>query len=435
MSTQTITPTTAPSLLPPSVATRGPILVASDGTATSEPAVVAARMLASRLGASVQLVSVVPPMTPIMPSPEGLVMPADDVAERVARRRDQLRDEMTRLLGAADEWPVDVRVGVPAVEIADIAEETRAQLVVAGLVHHGRFARLLQGETPIGILHKANVPTLAVPPGMQQLPRCVMVAVDLTDASVAAASFARPLLAEAETVYLVHVQPRVDVGPPMASASWDRAYQEAVGRAYARVTAALELPPGVHGERKLLAGNIAHELLDFADFARVDLIVAGHRHRTLVERLLTGGIATRLFRGASTAILMVPEVARGATGVDPSLGAREDLNAWLTDRGTWASYLEAFTQRNAGRRTRLDIHNAQLGAQTTVTGSPLVGIDYDGHAGVVDIMLGDFAGTGRHLTHTARRTQSIEVYRHADGRDGALRISDRFGHAILTFLP
>lgn len=427
--------TTAPGTTPlqprTSGAVRAPLLVASDGTPACEPAMLAARQLAGRIGAAVQVVSVIPPQPYIVPTPEGLVLPVEPVGDRVARRREQIREELVRLTGSDSEWPTDVRIGIPAVEISDAVEAAHAQLVVTGLVHHGRFDRMLQGETPIAILNKANVPVLAVPPGTPHLPRCVLVAVDLTDASVDAAAYARTLMPDAETVYLVHVQTRADVAPPMAAAAWDRAYQEAVRRAFARVTAALELAPGVRLETKLLSGSTANELLDFADYAKVDLVVSGHRHRSLVERMLSSSVAAHLFRGASTWILMVPEGAGGRTSV-AGVEASDATNQWLDDRTTWPTFLEAFTNRNAGRRANLEIHNQQVGAQTTVIGYPFLGIDFDRHGSRVDIMLGDVEGTARHLTHTVRRVQRIQVYRTPDGRDAALRLTDRFGHTLLT---
>ena len=432
MTTITTAPGTTSQLTPEFDAQRGPILVASDGSPTCEPALLAARLLSARIGAPVQLVSVIPPQPYIVPTPEGLILPVEPVGERVTRRREQIEGELTRLLGAGHEWPLDVRIGIPAVEISDAVEGTGAQLVVTGLVHHGRFDRMLQGETPIAILNRANVPTLAVPPGVQRLPRCALIAVDLTEACVDAALYARTLLPDVESVYLVHVQTRADVAPPMAMAAWDRAYQEAMRRAFARVKAALDLAPGVHVETKVLSGSgTANEILDFAEYAKVDLVVSGHRHRSLVERMLSSSVAAHLFRGASTWILMVPEGA-GAQEVPGGPDSTDAADEWIDDRSAWPTFLESFTNRNAGRRVNLEIQNQQVGAQTTVVGYPFLGIDFDRHGSRVDIMLGDVEGTARHLTHTIRRVQRIQVYRTPEGRDAALRLTDRFGHTLLT---
>jgi nucleotide-binding universal stress UspA family protein len=288
-----------------------PILVATDGTAASDPALLAARALGARFGVPVRAVSVVPQPEVVLPSPEGIVMPAMPVADMIASRGSGVRDEMQRVLGDARALALEVRSGIAAVEVAEAARHMNAQLVVTGLRHHGRVDRLLRGETPLGILNASHVPTLAVPPGATQLPRSVLVAVDAGDPSVDAARYARPLVATARAVYLVHVQRHPDVAPPMMEPGWDQARHEAVQQAFDRVAAALELPSSVHVERKLFTGHVAHELLDFAEYAKVDLIVTGHRRRPLVERVFSGGTAARLFHGAArTWLLMVPEAAR-----------------------------------------------------------------------------------------------------------------------------
>ena len=90
-----------------------------------------------------------------------------------------------------------------------------------------------------------------------------------------------------------------------------------------------------------------------------------------------------------------------------------------------------FTRRNAGRRTELEVHD-ELGAQTIASGFPLLGMDYEREGSRVDVMLGDAAGTERHLRHTVRQATRLEVHRAPDGRDGALRVTDRTGEILLT---
>ena len=405
-----------------------PILVATDGTAASDPALLAARLLAAPLGVPARVVSVAPPQTAVALTPEMIPIPVIPAAELVASRADRVRDEMQRVLGDARAWPMDVRSGVVPIEVADAAREMNAQLVVTGLRHRGRLDRALRGETPLGILNEARLPTLVVPPGVPRLPASALVAVDLGDPSVDAASFARPLVAEVAMVYLVHVEPEYDLVPPRTPDA-DRAYAAAVERAFDRVTAALALPAHVHVERKVLSGSVAHELLDFAEYARVDLIVTGHRRRTLIERIFSGGTAARLFHGLTSAwLLVVPEDPRHRERL--ALHSTEDeTNRWLLDRAVWARFLDDFTRRNAGRTATLEIHD-DFGAQTVAGGYPLLGMDYEREGARVDFMLGDAAG--RHLRHSVVHASAIEVHRAPDGRDSALRVTDRSGAALLT---
>ena len=290
---------------------RRPILVSTDGTPASDPALLAARLLAARFGVPVHVVSVVPPQLVPTPIPESIPIPIIPVTDIVGARRDRIREELARVFGDAVAWSLDVRNGVVPIEIANAAQEMKAQLVVTGHRHRGRLDRLLRGETPLAILNQTQLPTLAVPPGVLRLPRNVLVAVEAGETSVDAARFARPFLEEAETVYLVHVQPEADVAPPLMASEFDRAHLEALHDAFVRVANALELPAHVHVERKVFMGSVAYELLDFAEYAKVDLIVTGHRRRPLVARMFSGGTAARLYHDATKAwLLMVPEETR-----------------------------------------------------------------------------------------------------------------------------
>ena len=410
-----------------------PIIVATDGTEESDAALDAARLLAPELGAPVRVVSVVAPEPYVVPSPLQVEVPPIPVGELLAERREALREEMRRVVTGAAGWAVDVRAGPVALELADAVREADAQLVVTGLRHHGPIHRVLRGETPLGVLNEAHVPTLIVPSALHELPRNVLVAVSVGDTSVDAAAFARPLVASASAVFLVHVQPPLDIVPAMTSRDFDDPYLAAVERAFDRVAAALELPSTVHVERKVFIGNVADELLDFADFAKVDLIVVGHRRRPLIERLLSGGTARRLFHGATTWLLVVPEDSRLRQRLATS-GPEEETNRWLRDRATWPDFLDEFARRNAGRPVDLELHD-HLGAQTIVSGYPLLGIDAALGGRTIDVMLGDPAGTEKHLRHTVRFPTGIAVYRAPDGRDAALRITDRFGAILIELAP
>jgi hypothetical protein len=100
----------------------------------------------------------------------------------------------------------------------------------------------------------------------------------------------------------------------------------------------------------------------------------------------------------------------------------------------WADELQQFTNRNAGRITRLEEHDPALGAQEEESGYPLRGIAYDRKDGRVEIMLGDLAGTDRHLTHTLSDVSRIDRLTDERGRDYALRIGREGRQTLLRFL-
>jgi len=100
----------------------------------------------------------------------------------------------------------------------------------------------------------------------------------------------------------------------------------------------------------------------------------------------------------------------------------------------WASELQAFTHRNAGRRTVLEIDAADVGAQREESDYPLKGVVFDARDDRVQIMLGEEGSREQHLTHSVGRASRIDVLRGDDGRDAALCIAHPGGQTLLRFL-
>jgi hypothetical protein len=98
---------------------------------------------------------------------------------------------------------------------------------------------------------------------------------------------------------------------------------------------------------------------------------------------------------------------------------------------TWAAELKHFTDRNAGRITTLEEHGPEVGAQAEERGFPLRGIAYDPKDDRVEIMLGDLAGTERHLTRSLSSVHEIDRLTDEHGGDLALRIARVDGQTIL----
>ncbi len=98
----------------------------------------------------------------------------------------------------------------------------------------------------------------------------------------------------------------------------------------------------------------------------------------------------------------------------------------------WAEELTAFTRRNAGRRASLEVDDPDYGLLMQEHGYPLLGAAYDHHDKRVEIMLGDFEGTRRHLTRGISNVHSIDVLRDVSGRDRVLRVAHGRGQTLLT---
>lgn len=404
----------------------GPILVATDGTASADAALRAAAMLARHTEAEVVVLSVLVGL-PLVAGDYGmLIPPVDSDRGRRDSLHKQVNTQVNRLGADTTDWKIDVRDGDPPATIARAARETNARLVIVGLGHHELLDRLFGGETAIHTLRLARVPVLAVPPDFNSLPRRAVVATDFSVASIRAARTALRRIDTLTTVYLVHVAPNLELQPE-AFAAWMSMFGEGLGSAFDRVTAELGLPESVTVESVSRTGKPSREILDFAQSVQADLIVTGSRGAGLVDRILVGSTATGLLRGARCAVLAVPAGAAGRELAWPP--SKERLHVPSTN---WADELDAFTKRNIGRLAALEVDDPELGAQAQEHDYPFQGATWDRHDERVDIMLGDLKGTRRHLTRSIGGVTAIDILKDQKDRDWILRIAHGRGQTILT---
>jgi hypothetical protein len=94
----------------------------------------------------------------------------------------------------------------------------------------------------------------------------------------------------------------------------------------------------------------------------------------------------------------------------------------MTNKESWARLLHEFTQRNAGRRARLEHDDPELGAQWQEVDYPLLGVAYDPRDDRVEIMVGFMGDTEQHLTHSISGASELEVFQPATGHGEVLRV-------------
>jgi nucleotide-binding universal stress UspA family protein len=331
----------------------GPILVATDGTESSDAALRAGSLLEQRSGAEVVVISVLETM-PVIGSEYGMIMPPPvetDEARRNGRMK-RVRDQVVESGERASDWKIEVRDGNPPAAIARAAGEHGARVIVIGLGRHQLLDRLFGDETALHVLRQARTPVLAVPPDFDQLPERVVVATDFSAESVQAARLALQLLDTVTNVQLVHVAPRMALEAD-AFAAWMSVFREGMGPAFDRVKQDLAAPAAIIVETITRNGKPSRELLDHAESSGADLIVTGSRGAGLVNRILIGSTATGLLRGAQCAVLAVPAVVMEH---DQSLTGSSSVA-----REEWAAELELFTKRNIGRVAALEIDDPELG--------------------------------------------------------------------------
>ena len=140
------------------------IVVGTDGSETAGKAVLQATELARQVGAKVSLVSAYEPVPnqrlrserrEVPKDMEWMVNPREDVEATLREASDQLE-------GAGVEVSTFAREGDPADAILDVAEETRADLIVVGNKGMTGTKRFLLGSVPNKVSHHAPCSVLII---------------------------------------------------------------------------------------------------------------------------------------------------------------------------------------------------------------------------------------------------------------------------------
>jgi nucleotide-binding universal stress UspA family protein len=133
------------------------IVWATDGSENADRALSVARTLARETGASLVVVHIVQRFA----TKTGLAVHADE--ERVEAKLERVVEELSNEGFDATLKIVNHLGAQPAHEIANVAREVGADLIVAGTHGHAPIAGLLLGSVTLRLLHVAPCPVLAVP--------------------------------------------------------------------------------------------------------------------------------------------------------------------------------------------------------------------------------------------------------------------------------
>lgn len=413
---------------PSEVNKRGPVLVATDGTRQSEGALAVARSLAGATGSTVQILTVQRPLTLVVPEAQLLLEP-DATARLASELRDRARIQCAEIAnecsGPALPEP-EVLGGEPERVIARVAIERNARLIVVGIGRHDVADRIFGSETALKIARVSQVPVLAVPAALRDVPRRAVVGADFSDMSLHAAQSAAEMLAAGGVLHLVHVVPRERLLlDPWIS---DTEYNALVRHYFVRFRVRLTVPPNVTVEEHILTGDTARALTTFAERHHADLIAAGSHGHGFISRLVLGSVTTALLRTAQSAVLVVPPDS------PPLDTASFDGNRTVhVEPSEWAAMLADFSRTNAGRRTRLEIDDPEIGAQAQELDYPLCGVTFDPHDRRLEIMVGALGSGEPHLSRSIGEVKSLDIFTEKDGRDAALRVRHGMGQTLLTF--
>ena len=403
----------------------GTIILATDGGDSSAGALITARELASRLGAHVEIVSILEPTNVVIPPLTRVPRPLHRGATRVQDRRDRIRALCRQLFPDQPPCPTRLLIGDPPASIARAAQSHGAQLIVTGRVPHGKIERSMRRETPLATARAGRLPVLSVQAAATELPRRVVVAVGSGEAAAMLAPIARALLHEALVVHLVAV--RRSASPPWGEERHDGEEQQhrEAHAAFERVTAAWTLPDEVPVETHVLTGEPGATITSFAQVAGADLVVIGQRHRTRAPHLPHADLATRIFRTVACSTLIVP-VERH------SLGALQAATSISTAARDWPALLREFGRRNLGRGASITIDEAGDPPRVLVQAWTLSGVACDAMAGAITISLADPSDVSRHLSHVVAQPTVVAVHDPRPGFDEMLVIGYAGGQLSLA---
>lgn len=414
-------------------AQRGPILLATDGSGTSAAPVLIARLLAERLGLPLEIVTVLPPQMVygVTLGDTPVYLPSIEDASRKARLG-AVNDYYRRHVGDERLPPVHVRFGAIALEVANVARERSATMIVVGAAPHQRFNRIIAGERAVQILGKAPCPVLSVPPGVEALPTNIVVAVDFAPASIRAAQAALLLLADGGTLTLLHLLSPLVGAVPLRYPS-DRDPVTAVESMFERLRDELRpyVPENVTIETQLQTEDALEGIVSTATSLDAEVIAVGTHGPRLLERFFVGSVASSVLHAAPQAVLAAP----------PPPPA-EALEFWLRISGTatagrprdWMEALDGFTRRNRGHTATIEVDDPELGAQVVSHGYVLNGVTYDPHDQRVEVMLGDPVNPRRHLMHLIPNVDAVAMTMDDTGHE-ALALSHGRGQTLVLVGP
>jgi len=405
-------------------------VLASDGREQSDGSLIAARLVAARLGVPFEVVTVLEPL-PVYGTSDGDELAALAEVDRRPIREARVRRQIETLTPQGEHWLLHVRYGSFAHEVAAVARERAASLVVVGAAPHHRLGFVVAGARAAQLLHILDCPVLSTAPEFTGVPSRTVVATDFAPPSIRAAEATLRLLEAGDTLTLVHAVPVYDAyippSPPLTSDSRARAESS---MSHLRSALALRAPAGVTLKTHIIDGGVEWDLIEYARAQGAGLIAVGTHGPGVWERLFVGSSASSILHAAKSSVLACPP---------PPAADRVRLQLQATDTVTlprqddWQTFLTDVSTRNAGRTASLEIDDPDLGAQIQGVGLRFTGAAYDPHDDRVELMFGSGPHSTQHLTHTIGSVTNLALLGGADGRDRALEVHQQRESTILTF--
>jgi len=281
------------------------ILVATDLSAASTPAVRVTAFLAKALGANWHILRVLP--EPGDARIDGLVQ---EFARNLQEESQAKIEELARELPLAPEG-IQIATGKPVDKILEGALGVKADLLVIGTHGTNHASDLGLGSTAVRLASNAPFDLLLVPPQPGDLFQRPLLGLENTRAAFRAASRARQLV-EALALPSLEVVHAFDLPLGWGAGSLSEEEWEEKIRGFAMedlepVVAALETPgckPGFRTRR----GSPEQVLEEAVKKHRTDLVLLGSRHRTPLMAMFLGDTARNLLHHLTCAVWLVRDL-------------------------------------------------------------------------------------------------------------------------------
>jgi len=200
----------------------------------------------------------------------------------------------------------------PDTGLADVAGELGADAIIVGRragKHDERFVRL--GGVARRLLRKLPVPIVIVPPdapatGLGRGP--LILATDLTDDSVGAATFAHEMGRMLDRpVVATHIVPDSTANLPFLPAATLEQLYDQLGMPEGQNIEAWLARHGLTDVSTALAtGGVVDRILAIAEREETPLIICGSRQRSTTERLFGSSVGSTLAAYAQSPVVVVP---------------------------------------------------------------------------------------------------------------------------------
>lgn len=295
------------------------ILCATDLLPKSEAAIERAGLLSTQLGAELELLHVVSPS-------ESRQALEETLQSALVRTRSRAEPLLSRTHRKTD---VAVRVGNPARIILDRAAQSSARLLILGAHRKRPLRDALEGTIAEKALATRDYPVLVVRDEAVKPYRRVLLALDLSQASVSAIQAAESLVLTPEvraTVVHAHKPPYegmlqyADLGMDSLARYADEWKREANGavRDLLRYESEDSARYDLHIEQRPAAAGILQAIEHYSP----DLLVMGTHGGGRLRRALVGSVANRVLHESSCDVLIAPEGSFGASRSKLEFGVR-----------------------------------------------------------------------------------------------------------------